>query len=32
VQAFADAGITELAFIPTVPSLDEVDRLADAVG
>jgi alkanesulfonate monooxygenase SsuD/methylene tetrahydromethanopterin reductase-like flavin-dependent oxidoreductase (luciferase family) len=31
VQAFSDAGITELAFIPTVASLDEVDRLADAV-
>lgn len=31
VQAFADVGITEIAFIPTVASLDEVDRLADAV-
>jgi alkanesulfonate monooxygenase SsuD/methylene tetrahydromethanopterin reductase-like flavin-dependent oxidoreductase (luciferase family) len=31
VRAFAGVGLTELAFIPTVPSLDEVDRLADAV-
>ncbi|MFL6127497.1 MAG: LLM class flavin-dependent oxidoreductase [Mycobacteriales bacterium] len=31
VRAFADAGITELVFDPTVPALDEVDRLADAV-
>ncbi len=31
VRAFADAGITELLFDPTVPSVDEVDRLADAV-
>jgi len=31
VQAFADVGVTEVAFIPTVPSLDQVDRLADAV-
>jgi alkanesulfonate monooxygenase SsuD/methylene tetrahydromethanopterin reductase-like flavin-dependent oxidoreductase (luciferase family) len=30
VRAYADAGVTEVAFIPTVPSLDEVDRLADA--
>jgi alkanesulfonate monooxygenase SsuD/methylene tetrahydromethanopterin reductase-like flavin-dependent oxidoreductase (luciferase family) len=29
--AFAAVGLTDLAFIPTVPSLDEVDRLADAV-
>jgi alkanesulfonate monooxygenase SsuD/methylene tetrahydromethanopterin reductase-like flavin-dependent oxidoreductase (luciferase family) len=31
VTAFEDAGIGELAFMPTVPSIDEVDRLADAV-
>jgi alkanesulfonate monooxygenase SsuD/methylene tetrahydromethanopterin reductase-like flavin-dependent oxidoreductase (luciferase family) len=31
VQAFADVGVTELCFMPTVTSLDEVDRLADAV-
>ena len=31
VRAFADAGITELVFDPTVAALDEVDRLADAV-
>ena len=31
VRAFADAGITELLFDPTVASVDEVDRLADAV-
>jgi alkanesulfonate monooxygenase SsuD/methylene tetrahydromethanopterin reductase-like flavin-dependent oxidoreductase (luciferase family) len=31
VSAFETAGIGELAFMPTVPSIDEVDRLADAV-
>jgi hypothetical protein len=31
VTAFEDAGIGELAFMPTVGSIDEVDRLADAV-
>jgi len=31
VRAFADAGVTELVFDPTVASVDEVDRLADAV-
>ena len=30
-RAFADIGITELVFDPTIASLDEVDRLADAV-
>jgi alkanesulfonate monooxygenase SsuD/methylene tetrahydromethanopterin reductase-like flavin-dependent oxidoreductase (luciferase family) len=30
-RAFADAGVTELVFDPTVPSVDEVDRLADVV-
>lgn len=30
-RAFADAGVTELMFIPTVADLDEIDRLADAV-
>jgi alkanesulfonate monooxygenase SsuD/methylene tetrahydromethanopterin reductase-like flavin-dependent oxidoreductase (luciferase family) len=30
-RRFADLGVTELAFMPTVPSVDEVDRLADAV-
>lgn len=29
--AFEEAGYTELYFDPTVPSLDQVDRLADAV-
>jgi alkanesulfonate monooxygenase SsuD/methylene tetrahydromethanopterin reductase-like flavin-dependent oxidoreductase (luciferase family) len=28
---FAGIGVTELVFDPTVPSIDEVDRLADAV-
>ncbi len=31
VRDFADAGVTELIFNPTVASVDEVDRLADAV-
>ena len=31
VRAFADAGVDELIFDPTVADLDEVDRLADAV-
>ncbi len=31
VKAFEDAGISELYFDPTVASLDQVDRLADAV-
>jgi len=31
VKAFADAGVTELSFDPTVSSLDQVDRLADVV-
>lgn len=31
VKAFEDAGFTELYFDPTVASLDQVDRLADAV-
>ncbi len=30
-RAFADVGVTELVFDPTVASVDEVDRLADAV-
>jgi alkanesulfonate monooxygenase SsuD/methylene tetrahydromethanopterin reductase-like flavin-dependent oxidoreductase (luciferase family) len=30
-QRFADAGVTELVFVPTVPNVEEVDRLADAV-
>jgi alkanesulfonate monooxygenase SsuD/methylene tetrahydromethanopterin reductase-like flavin-dependent oxidoreductase (luciferase family) len=30
-KQFADAGITELMFFPTVPALDEVDRLADVL-
>jgi alkanesulfonate monooxygenase SsuD/methylene tetrahydromethanopterin reductase-like flavin-dependent oxidoreductase (luciferase family) len=30
-EEYADAGITELVFFPTVPVVDEVDRLADAV-
>lgn len=31
VRAFAGVGVTELVFNPTVPSVEEVDRLADAV-
>jgi alkanesulfonate monooxygenase SsuD/methylene tetrahydromethanopterin reductase-like flavin-dependent oxidoreductase (luciferase family) len=31
VQAFADIGVTEIVFDPTLTALDEVDRLADAV-
>ncbi|MEN3308032.1 MAG: hypothetical protein V7603_4234 [Micromonosporaceae bacterium] len=30
-RAFADIGVTELMFDPTIASIDEVDRLADAV-
>jgi len=31
VQAFGDAGVTELYFDPTTASLDQIDRLADVV-
>ncbi len=31
VQAFADVGVTEFVFNPTIGSLDQVDRLADVV-
>ena len=31
VRQFADAGFTDLVLDPTIPSLDQVDRLADAV-
>ena len=31
VRQFADAGFTDLVLDPTVPSLDQVDRLADVV-
>ncbi len=31
VRAFAEAGVTELVFNPTIADLSEVDRLADAV-
>src|SRR4051794_10925298 len=31
VKAFEDVGVTELIFDPTVPDLDEIDRLADLV-
>lgn len=31
VRAFADVGVTELVFDPTIAATDEVDRLADAV-
>jgi hypothetical protein len=31
VKAYTDAGFTELALMPTVPSIDEVDRLAEVV-
>jgi alkanesulfonate monooxygenase SsuD/methylene tetrahydromethanopterin reductase-like flavin-dependent oxidoreductase (luciferase family) len=30
-RQYADLGVTEIAFGPTVPSLEEIDRLADAV-
>jgi alkanesulfonate monooxygenase SsuD/methylene tetrahydromethanopterin reductase-like flavin-dependent oxidoreductase (luciferase family) len=30
-QRFDDVGVTELVFVPTVPNVEEVDRLADAV-
>jgi alkanesulfonate monooxygenase SsuD/methylene tetrahydromethanopterin reductase-like flavin-dependent oxidoreductase (luciferase family) len=30
--AFEEVGFTELYFMPTLPSLDQVDRLADVVG
>jgi hypothetical protein len=30
-RRFADLGVTEIAFDPTVASLEEIDRLADAV-
>ena len=30
-RAFAGIGVTELVFVPTIASLDEIDRLADAV-
>jgi alkanesulfonate monooxygenase SsuD/methylene tetrahydromethanopterin reductase-like flavin-dependent oxidoreductase (luciferase family) len=31
VRAFADVGVTELVLDPTVPSVEEVDQLADVV-
>jgi alkanesulfonate monooxygenase SsuD/methylene tetrahydromethanopterin reductase-like flavin-dependent oxidoreductase (luciferase family) len=31
VQRFTEVGVTELVFVPTVPNIEEVDRLADAV-
>lgn len=31
VRQFADAGFTDLVIDPTIPTLDQVDRLADAV-
>ena len=31
VRQFADAGLTDLVLDPTVPSLDQVDRLAGIV-
>ncbi len=31
VKGFEDAGVTELILNPTVPNLDEIDRLADIV-
>jgi alkanesulfonate monooxygenase SsuD/methylene tetrahydromethanopterin reductase-like flavin-dependent oxidoreductase (luciferase family) len=30
-RQFADLGVTDIAFDPTIASLDEIDRLADAV-
>jgi hypothetical protein len=30
--AFEDLGVDELIFDPTVPALDQVDRLADTIG
>ena len=31
VRQFADAGFTDLVLDPTIPSLDQVDRLADVI-
>ncbi|MFC0530116.1 LLM class flavin-dependent oxidoreductase [Phytohabitans kaempferiae] len=31
VRAYADVGVSELVFDPTIPSVDQVDRLADVV-
>jgi hypothetical protein len=31
-RAFADVGVTDLVFDPTVADVDEVDRLADALS
>jgi alkanesulfonate monooxygenase SsuD/methylene tetrahydromethanopterin reductase-like flavin-dependent oxidoreductase (luciferase family) len=31
VRQFVDVGVSELMFVPTIASVDEVDRLADAV-
>jgi hypothetical protein len=31
IREFADVGMNELTFTPTVANLDEVDRLADLV-
>ncbi len=30
-KAFADAGVSELCFDPTVSSLNQIDRLAEVV-
>jgi alkanesulfonate monooxygenase SsuD/methylene tetrahydromethanopterin reductase-like flavin-dependent oxidoreductase (luciferase family) len=32
ISGFETVGVTELMFNPTIPSLDQVDRLADAMG
>jgi alkanesulfonate monooxygenase SsuD/methylene tetrahydromethanopterin reductase-like flavin-dependent oxidoreductase (luciferase family) len=32
IQAYADAGVDELVLWPTIPELDQVDRLAELVG
>ena len=32
IQGFSEIGMDELIFWPTVPELDQVDRLAEIVG
>lgn len=32
IQAFAEIGMDELVFLPTIPDLDQVNRLAELVG
>ena len=32
IQAFSDIGVDEMVFLPQVPDLEQVDRLADIVA